>query len=38
MLEPDGSYRRIEVKVNTGDKYKINAKRGYTADRDLIRK
>ena len=34
----DGSYRRIEVKVNTGDKYKVNAKRGYTADRDLIRK
>ena len=34
----DGGYRRIEVKVNTGDKYKINAKRGYTADRDLIRK
>jgi Ca-activated chloride channel family protein len=34
----DGSYRRIEVKVNTGEKYKVNAKRGYTADRDLIRK
>lgn len=34
----DGGYRRIEVKVSTGDKYKINAKRGYTADRDLIRK
>ena len=34
----DGSYRRIEVKLNTGDKYKVNAKRGYTADRDLIRK
>ncbi|MFL6257656.1 MAG: VWA domain-containing protein [Pyrinomonadaceae bacterium] len=34
----DGSYRRIEVKVNTGDKYKVNAKRGYTADRDLTRK
>src|ERR1044072_473689 len=34
----DGSYRRIEVKVNTGDKYRVNAKRGYTADRDLIRK
>ena len=32
----DGSYRRIEVKVNTGDKYKVNAKRGYTADRDWI--
>ena len=34
----DGGYRRIEVKVNTGDKYKVNAKRGYTADRDLISK
>ncbi|HEX8684971.1 MAG TPA: VWA domain-containing protein [Pyrinomonadaceae bacterium] len=34
----DGGYRRIEVKVNTGDKYRVNAKRGYTADRDLIRK
>ncbi len=34
----DGGFRRIEVKVNTGDKYKVNAKRGYTADRDLIRK
>ncbi len=33
----DGSYRRIEVKV-AGDKYRVNAKRGYTADRDLIRK
>jgi Ca-activated chloride channel homolog len=30
----DGSYRRIEVKVNAGEKYKVNAKRGYTADRD----
>ncbi|HEX8149774.1 MAG TPA: VWA domain-containing protein, partial [Pyrinomonadaceae bacterium] len=34
----DGGYRRIEVKVNTGEKYRVNAKRGYTADRDLIRK
>jgi len=34
----DGGYRRIEVKVAAGDKYKVNAKRGYTADRDLIRK
>jgi Ca-activated chloride channel family protein len=34
----DGGYRRIEVKVSTGDKYRVNAKRGYTADRDLIRK
>ncbi len=33
----DGGYRRIEVKVNTGEKYKINAKRGYTADRDTTR-
>src|SRR5215207_5527976 len=34
----DGGYRRIEVKVNTGEKYRVNAKRGYTADRDLTRK
>ena len=34
----DGGYRRIEVKVASGDGYKVNAKRGYTADRDLIRK
>jgi Ca-activated chloride channel family protein len=34
----DGSYRRIEVKVASGDGYKINAKRGYTADREMIRK
>jgi Ca-activated chloride channel family protein len=35
----DGGYRRIEVKVNAGDnKYRVNAKRGYTADRDLMRK
>ena len=33
----DGGYRRIEVRVATGDKYKVNAKKGYTADRDLIR-
>lgn len=33
----NGGYRRIEVKVNTGEKYKVNAKRGYTADRDLTR-
>jgi Ca-activated chloride channel family protein len=32
----NGGYRRIEVRVATGDKYKINAKRGYTADRDLL--
>jgi VWFA-related protein len=34
----DGGYRRIEVKVGGGDGYKINAKRGYTADREMIRK
>jgi len=34
----DGGYRRIEVKVASGDGYKINAKRGYTADREMIRK
>ena len=34
----DGGYRRIEVKVTNGDGYKINAKRGYTADRDMMRK
>jgi Ca-activated chloride channel family protein len=34
----DGGYRRIEVRVASGDGYKINAKRGYTADRDMIRK
>jgi Ca-activated chloride channel family protein len=34
----DGGYRRIEVRVATGDGYKISAKRGYTADRDMIRK
>jgi Ca-activated chloride channel family protein len=31
----DGGYRRIEVKVATGEKYRVNAKRGYTADREL---
>jgi Ca-activated chloride channel family protein len=34
----DGGYRRIEVRVATGDGYKVSAKRGYTADRDMIRK
>ena len=34
----DGRYRRIEVKVATGSGYKVSAKRGYTADRDMIRK
>jgi Ca-activated chloride channel family protein len=33
----DGGYRRIEVKVNADQKYRVNAKRGYTADRDLIK-
>jgi Ca-activated chloride channel family protein len=32
----DGGYRRIEVKVATGEKYKVNAKKGYTADRELL--
>jgi Ca-activated chloride channel family protein len=34
----DGGYRHIDVKVNAGDGYKVNSKRGYTADRDMIRK
>jgi Ca-activated chloride channel family protein len=34
----DGGFRRIEVKVAAGDKYKVNAKKGYTADRDLLSK
>jgi Ca-activated chloride channel family protein len=34
----DGRYRRIEVKVMSGDGYKVSAKRGYTADRDLIKR
>lgn len=34
----DGRVRRIEVKVASGDGYKVNAKRGYTADREMIRK
>ena len=33
----DGGERRIEVKVVGGEKYKVNAKKGYTADRDMIR-
>ena len=33
----DGGFRRIEVKVNIGDKYRVNAKRGYTADRESTR-
>ncbi len=33
----DGGERRIEVKVVSGDKYRVNAKQGYTADRDLLR-
>lgn len=34
----DGGFRRIEVKVATDEKYKVNAKKGYTADRDLLSK
>jgi Ca-activated chloride channel family protein len=34
----DGGERRIEVKVVGTEKYRINAKRGYKADRDLLRK
>ncbi|MCA1620039.1 MAG: VWA domain-containing protein [Acidobacteria bacterium] len=34
----DGGYRRIEVRVATGEKYKVNSKKGYTADRDLLSK
>jgi Ca-activated chloride channel family protein len=34
----NGGERRIDVKVVGGDKYKVNAKKGYTADRDLLRK
>ena len=34
----DGGYRRIEVKLASGDKYKVNSKRGYKADRDLMSK
>jgi Ca-activated chloride channel family protein len=33
----DGSYRQIEVKLARGNDYKVNAKRGYTADRDATR-
>jgi Ca-activated chloride channel family protein len=34
----DGGFRRIEVKVASGNGYKVNAKRGYTADRDMTSK
>src|SRR5205085_3851094 len=34
----DGRYRRIEVKVAGVGGYKINAKHGYYADKDMIRK
>jgi Ca-activated chloride channel family protein len=30
----DGSYRRIEVKLNAGDGMRVNAKRGYRIDRE----
>ena len=33
----DGRYRRIEVKLASGGGYKVSAKRGYTADRDMMR-
>ena len=33
----DGRYRRIEVKLATGGGYKVSAKRGYTADKDMIK-
>lgn len=32
----DGRERRIEVKLASGDGYKVNAKRAYTADREMI--
>jgi len=34
----DGRERRIEVRLARGDDYKVNAKRGYMADRDMIQK
>src|SRR5437762_3089822 len=34
----DGRYRRIEVRVAAGGGYKVNAKHGYYADSDMIRK
>jgi Ca-activated chloride channel family protein len=34
----DGRYRRIEVKLAEGKGYRVSAKRGYTADKDMIRK
>lgn len=33
----DGGRREIEVRLVNGDGLKVNAKRGYTADRDVIR-
>jgi VWFA-related protein len=36
--EFDGTYRRIDVKLaNKGDGMKVQAKRGYKADRDMLR-
>src|SRR5437868_7306779 len=32
----DGRYRRIEVKLASGSGYKVSAKHGYTADKDMI--
>jgi Ca-activated chloride channel family protein len=34
----DGRERRIEVKLASGDSYKVNSKRAYTADREMIQK
>lgn len=33
----DGRERRIEVRLASGNGYKVNAKRGYTADREMLR-
>ena len=33
----DGRERRIEVKVATGDSYKVHAKHGYTADKEITK-
>jgi len=34
----DGRYRRIEVRLASGGGYRVSAKRGYTADRDMLSK
>jgi Ca-activated chloride channel homolog len=33
----DGRERRIEVKLTNGEGYKVNAKRGYRADKEMIK-